>query len=73
MGRPDFMLQENSRSYEPARIRKIERDPSKAKQEEMTREKNKKIFSKKQETPRTVFFLLGGKDVISLPCALEYL
>ena len=26
-----------------------------------------------QKTPRTVFFLLGGKDVISLPYAMEYL
>ena len=38
----------------------------------MNPEKNKKILSKKQETPRTVFFLLGGKDVISLSYDLEY-
>ena len=58
-------------TYKDQKIKSI--DPSKAKQDEMTPEKNKKILSKKQETPRTVFFLLGGKDVISLPYALRYL
>ena len=46
------------------------RDPNKVKQEEMTAEKNKSFRNKK--TPRTMFFILGGKDVISLPYALEY-
>ena len=45
-------------------------DSNKAKQEEMTLEKNKSFRNKR--TPRTVFFLLGGKDVISLPYAVEY-
>ena len=58
-------------TYKDQKIKSI--DLSKAKQDEMNPEKNKKILSKKQETPRTVFFLLGGKDVISLPYALGYL
>ena len=69
LGRPDFMLQEKYRSNEPTRIRK-ERE-IRARQEKMTPEKNESY--RNQKTPKTVFFLLVGKDVISLPYALEYL
>ena len=34
--------------------------------------KRKEKVIEEKETPRTVFFLLGGKDVISLSYALEY-
>ena len=66
LGRPDFMLQEKCRSYEPTRIRKEnrKRDPNKVKQEEMTPEKDKSFFEETR-TPRTVL-ILGGEDVISL-------
>ena len=68
MGRPDFAGPTNPQGSEK---KNQKRDSNKAKQEEMTPEKNKSL--RNQKTPRTVFFQLGGEDVISLPYALDYL
>ena len=65
-----IQLHENYNLQKSRREKEI--SPRRSRQEEMTPKKNKKFLSKKQETPRTVFFLLGGEDVISLSYALEY-
>ena len=71
LGRPDFC-----RSYEPTGIRK-EKKTRREIQAKWTKkrwvQKRIKDLSKKQETLRRVFFILRGKDVISLSYALEYL
>ena len=62
------MLQENCKSYEPTRIRKIERDPSKAKQEGMTQEKNKSFVEETRNTEEGVIFFRGEGCNIPLIC-----
>ena len=64
MGIPDFMLQENYRSYEATRIKKkIEIDLSKVKQEEMTREKKTISRRNKKHGGRCYFFRGGGCNI----------